>query len=141
MKSFFNIALFIGAGLLLFSCHTSKSAVSSKGSSPEQIAVAWEAAKDDFHGVMASTFHPAQEDNLAPVKAKYQELADISSKWAALPLPQNEQGKGLDKLLKKLSTESKTIGKVVNKGNDEAIKNAIFGLHDVFHKIVGLCDH
>ena len=52
-----------------------------------------------------------------------------------------EKDKGLEKWLKKLSDDSKAIGKVVQNGDDEAITKSIFALHDVFHEIIGLCDH
>jgi hypothetical protein len=141
MKSIFKITFLFAAGLLVFSCNSSSTSTASADVSAEQVAKDWEDAKEAFHTVMAGTFHPAEEGDLAPLKEKYDQLADVSSKWAKLPMPANEEGKGLDKLLNKLSDESTAIGKVVQGGNDEDMKNAIFALHDVFHEIVGLCDH
>ena len=141
MNSIMKIAIFVALAGLIFACNSGSTSSASSEASDEQIAQDWEDAKEAFHTVMAGTFHPAEEGDLAPLKEKYEDLADISARWSKLPLPSNEEGKGLEKWLDKLSDESSAIGKVVQQGNDEEITAAIFSLHDVFHEILGLCDH
>ena len=43
--------------------------------------------------------------------------------------------------MKDLEMLSMMMPKVVEKDMDEDMVKAINGLHDVFHKVVGLCDH
>ena len=97
--------------------------------------------KEDYHGVMAATFHPAEEDNLEPLKAQYAALATKADLWNKADMPESLQEKGLDKSLQLLAKESKEIGKLIEEGaTDEEIKAAIFALHDRFHEIQGKCD-
>lgn len=128
--------------VFMVSCNNQQSG--SNGQETEQTASIdqdWEAAKEAYHTVMSGTFHPAEEGNLEPLKEKYAELATRSQEWAALPIPENLQGKGLEEALKELETTSAAMGQVVTTGTDEEITKAIYDLHDVFHRIVGLCEH
>ena len=102
---------------------------------------AWENARESFHEVMSATFHPAEEGNLEPLKTKYAELADQAKAWSAVPVPAVYRDKGLEELMKKLETGSAAIAGLVENGNDEVITESIVALHDVFHEIVGLCEH
>ncbi len=100
----------------------------------------WNDAKDAYHSVMQGTFHPAEEGNLEPLKEQYAQLAVRAKEWAALPLPANQQGKGLEEALKELETASAAIGPVVQNGSDDEVSQAIVGLHDVFHRVIGMCE-
>ena len=102
--------------------------------------ISWDEAKEAYHHSMSSTFHPAEEGDLEPLKESYSELAINAKNWLATPVPENLSKKELKVLLKKLDKESGKIGKLVEKGaSDDELKDAIYALHDVFHNIVGLC--
>ena len=94
-----------------------------------------------YHEIMRTTFHPAEEGDVEPLKAKYAELATRSKAWASMPLPEQYKGKGLEKVMEELEKESAAIGEVVRNGSDEEMTESIIALHEVFHKIKGLCDH
>ena len=112
-----------------------------KEMNPEKSEIlSWDDAKEAYHHSMSSTFHPAEEGDLEPLKETYNELAVNAKNWLATPVPENLSQKELKVLLKKLDKESGKIGKLVEKGaSDEELKVAIYALHDVFHDIVGLC--
>jgi hypothetical protein len=103
--------------------------------------ISWDDAKEAYHEVMASTFHPAEEGDFKPLREDYKDLAIKAKEWNSLPVPSNLSEKELKPLLEKLYMESTKIGELVEaKASDETLKKAIFDLHDVFHGIVGLCN-
>jgi hypothetical protein len=105
-----------------------------------QTKIDWK-EKSDFHAVMSQTFHPVEEGNFAPIKARSQELLDKAKAWKKSSIPADfAQIKGIKTSLKQLVSGAKLLNKQV-KGNasDEVIKKELTALHDVFHTIVGLC--
>ena len=131
------------AGFAFTSCNSTATTGDTDATSDQAaIEKAFDELKEDYHSVMAATFHPAEEDNLEPVKAQYAALATKADVWNKADMPKNLQEKGLDKSLELLAKESKEIGDLIEKGaTDEEIKAAIFALHDRFHEIQGKCDH
>ncbi|MEY2949631.1 MAG: hypothetical protein ACO388_08875 [Saprospiraceae bacterium] len=100
----------------------------------------WDEAMDSYHDVMAATFHPAEENNLAPLKERYKELADQSISWGEIAIPEKHQGKELENRLEELKSQSVALSEMVEGGSsDEDLKEAIIALHDVFHGIMGAC--
>lgn len=141
-RNFWNLMMILLAGFFFTSCN-STTTTEEADSAVDQAAIekAFDGLKEDYHSVMAATFHPAEEDNLDPVKAQYAALATSAEVWNKADIPESLQEKGLDKSLKLLAKESKEIGDLIEKGaTDEDIKAAIFALHDRFHEIQGQCD-
>ena len=56
----------------------------------------------NFHSIMAATFHPAEEGNLAPVKAKADSLFMAAQAWQKSPIPSNYKEVETKAALKKL---------------------------------------
>jgi hypothetical protein len=103
---------------------------------------AWDQAMDAYHSVMSVTFHPAEEGNLAPLKERHKELADLSQSWAQVEVPEKFQGKDLENMLEELKSQSVALSEMVEGGSsDEELTDAITALHDVFHNIMGACKH
>ena len=94
-----------------------------------------------FHNVMSVTFHPAEEDNLDPLKTKSGELMAQAAKLAKSDVPDEFKSDKITEAVKKLEKDSKKLNKMVKSGEttDDQLKQAIYDLHDVFHEIVGLC--
>ena len=97
--------------------------------------------KNEFHKVMSQTFHPAEEGNLAPIKSKITEMQAkaVAFQKSEIPaeLPNKEE---IKKNLDELVNGTKILAKEIKKNaSDEVIKTQLTALHDVFHKIVGLC--
>ncbi len=106
-----------------------------------QTKTEWKEQKD-FHKVMSQTFHPAEEGNLQPIKARSAELADKAAAWKKSEIPADiKDKKALKKSLNKLCKDSKKLNKSVKKGmSDKDLIAQLSLLHDTFHTIVGLCN-
>lgn len=141
-RNFWSLMMILMAGFAFTSCN-SNATTEEASSSSDQAAIekAFDDLKEDYHSVMAATFHPAEEGNLEPVKAQHTALATKADTWNKANLPESLKEKGLDKSLELLAKESKAISELIEKGaTDEDIKTAIFALHDRFHEIQGKCE-
>lgn len=100
---------------------------------------AWPEMKN-FHSFMSSTFHPSEEGNLAPLKAKADSMYMAAKQWQASAIPASYKPKetkvALEKLVKQCA-EIKTS--VANNAADDELKKLIANAHDVFHTIVKEC--
>jgi hypothetical protein len=98
-------------------------------------------ALDTYHGTMAQTFHPAEEGNLEPLKARSGELKSKSAILAKSEIPAEFNSPMIKAAVKQLKKDSKILDKEVKRGklSDVELTTAMVALHDVFHKIVGLC--
>lgn len=106
-----------------------------------QAPIEWK-EKDDFHKVMAATFHPMEDGNYNPIKEKSQEMYEKAVAWQKSTVPADVNKKKAKKILKKLVNESKELNDKIKKGTTDAeIKDDLTDLHDIFHELVGLCKH
>jgi superoxide dismutase len=94
----------------------------------------------EFHKVMAQTFHPAETDNLEPLKKRSAELMAKSSLLAASVSPKSLDKPAIKIALKQLEKQCIEINKLNNKKASNAIlKKKITAAHDIFHVVQGLC--
>ena len=99
----------------------------------------WPAIKE-FHEVMSQTFHPAEEGNLAPIKARSEEMMNKAAMLLKSDIPTEFRTDAILASAERLQLKSKALHKLVkSNGNDAAIVKSITDLHDTFHEIVGLC--
>lgn len=100
-------------------------------------------ALEDYHEVMAKTFHPSEEGNLAPIKARSGELAQKAQALKKSAIPAAYQKPGVKETLALLAKESKALDKLVHKKKttDEAITKSLAALHDRFHEVMEKCSH
>ena len=98
-------------------------------------------ALDEYHSVMAGTFHPSEDGNLEPIKKRSGELSSKASLVAKSKIPAEFDSKAIRKAVKRLSKDSKALDKLVQSkvASDDQITKSLAALHDVFHEIVGLC--
>jgi hypothetical protein len=98
----------------------------------------WPAIKE-FHEVMSQTFHPVEEGDFAPIKARSEEMM----KKAALlqtDIPKEFKTDSILASVGKLEKNSKELHEIVTSGStNDVILKSITELHDIFHEIVGLC--
>ncbi|MCB9285160.1 MAG: hypothetical protein H6563_13875 [Lewinellaceae bacterium] len=96
-----------------------------------------------FHGVMSQTFHPMQEGDFQPIRERSGEMAAKAKAVAKSAIPEEYKSKEILVAVKQLAKDSKALDKLIKKnGTDEAIGKSLTALHDVFHRIMGLCnDH
>ena len=94
----------------------------------------------EFHKVMAQTFHPAETDNLEPLKKRSAELMAKSTLLAASISPKSLDKPEIKIALKQLEKQCIEINKLNNKRASNALlKKKITAAHDIFHVVQGLC--
>ena len=99
----------------------------------------WPAIKE-FHGVMSETFHPAEEGNLAPIKARSEEMMHKAAQLLKSEIPEEFKTNAIIASAERLQIKSKSLNKLVkSNASDATIVKSITDLHDTFHEIVGLC--
>ena len=99
----------------------------------------WPAIKA-FHEVMSQTFHPAEEGDLAPIKARSEEMRNKAAMLLKSDIPTEFRTDAILASAERLQIKSKALHKLVtSNGSDAAILKSITDLHDTFHEIVGLC--
>lgn len=94
----------------------------------------------DFHEVMATTFHPAEEKNFAPLKQKSGMLVERAKAWKASAVPAGYKPEATKTILNRLVKQCKKVDKLVKKGkSDEELFAGINMAHDIFHEIMEKC--
>ena len=97
---------------------------------------------DEYHSVMAQTFHPAEEGNLKPVMTRSGELVAKAIALQKATIPTDYQKEGVKQSIELLAKESAALDKLVQEKKPEAdIKKAITALHDRFHEVMEKCNH
>lgn len=93
-----------------------------------------------FHEVMSTTFHPAEEGNLAPLREKAGLLAERAEAWKKSAVPAGYNKEKTADTLKRLVKQCKAVKKGVKKGKTDAELTALITTaHDVFHEIMEKC--
>src|SRR5204862_7754831 len=93
-----------------------------------------------FHSVMAQTFHPSEEGNLKPIRERSGELAEKAKLLAASKIPAEFDKPEMKKAVNELAEGTTKLDAMIkNKATDKEVTAFLSGLHDTFHKIVGLC--
>lgn len=149
-----NISLFFAVlmvSIFFTACSSSEKGGSDEGTTPDleaQVqevsstseATPFDAQQEEFHTYMAGTFHPAEEDDLAPLREQHADMVEAAKTWKATDIPAKYADKGLEEQLAKLVSGAEAISQMVNDGaEDQELKTAIYDLHDVFHDIMGAC--
>ena len=96
---------------------------------------------EDFHTVMAATFHPAEEGKMQPIKTRSKEMLDKAVVWQRSAAPEGYDKNAVKASLKKLVKGAKELNKMVNNNAaDNELKEKLSSLHDVFHEIMEKCE-
>lgn len=130
MKKMIMAVLFVLASVTAYSQDNNKSVFDT-----------WPELKA-FHGVMSQTFHPSEEGNLEPIRTRIDEFKTRAEALADSKIPDNLNNEKVKTAVADLKSGAAALKKQIDaRANDETVKKAIADLHDVFHKIVGLCMH
>lgn len=151
-KNIFPVLLLLLLGMSISACDTAPAeggdqttATSDEQAPAQEVASTEEATAFDeqqeaFHTFMSGTFHPAEDDDLAPLREQHADMAAAAQKWAETEIPAKYADKGLDQQLSLLVAGAEEISTMVeNNADDAELKQAITDLHDVFHGIMGAC--
>jgi len=125
-KQFFFLVIMM---MVIQSCQTSKTSDESVESDE------W-AAMDDFHMIMAESFHPFRDSsNLEPAKRHAGELVTAAESWISSDRPSRMSSEEVDELLSVLKTEAENLKSLVVSGSDQEIGASLTSLHDTFHHL------
>ena len=95
-----------------------------------------------FHGVMSQTFHPSEEGDLKPIKARAGEMLDKAVALQTSKAPAEFATEKIKASVNTLVAGAKELKMLVDSNQpDEVITKRLSLLHDNFHEIVGLCMH
>ena len=95
---------------------------------------------DDFHTIMAATFHPAEKGQLLPIKTNSDELAKKAVAWKNSTAPAGYDKTVIATKLQKLVKGAKELDKMVkSNATDAQLTVKLSNLHDVFHEIMEKC--
>ena len=120
----------LGVMVLFFTMHTL---------SAQSLSEKWPAIKE-FHGVMSTTFHPAEEGNLEPIKTRSLEMVEKANALDVTTMPKEFSNDKIKDAVARLQKGAKELHQLVTeKVKDEVLVEKLTSLHDVFHEIVGLC--
>ena len=105
----------------------------------QSVSDTWPAIKT-FHGVMSQTFHPSEEGNLAPIKARSGEMVEKTETLLKSDIPVEFRTASILGSAERIQIQSKALHKMVlSSSSDADITAKLIELHDTFHEIVGLC--
>ncbi len=97
---------------------------------------------NNFHEVMAGTFHPSENGDLKPIRERSGELLAKAKALQSGKIPASFNTPDIKKSINDLVTGSVKLDQlVVKKADDKTITKSLSSLHDVFHTIQGLCRH
>ncbi len=131
------LALVLGvAGDVTTECATAQERVAGPASKPK---AKWK-AQEDFHSVLAGTFHPMEDGDFSPVRKRADEMARKARLWSRSKPPRGYDAAKIRPLLVQLEREAAEVAKLVaQQAPDEDIKQALTKLHDTYHAIAGEC--
>ncbi len=91
---------------------------------------------DEFHMVMAESFHPYRDSaNLEPVKKYAAEMASLAEQWSNSKLPAKVDNEEVKNMIQELKVGTSALADLVEVGDDEAIGTALTNVHDSFHHL------
>lgn len=95
-------------------------------------------AMDDYHMIMAESYHPLKDSaNLAPARANAEALAAEAEKWATSEMPKKADNDEMKAHLEAIRSGSRAFADMVKaSATDEELKLALTALHDEFHKVM-----
>ena len=93
-----------------------------------------------FHYFMSTSFHPAEEGNFKPLKAKADSLFMAAENWQAAAIPTSFKTKETKAALLQLVKDCLDIKKSVEANlSDKELLVMISKAHDTFHTLAGEC--
>ncbi len=95
----------------------------------------------EYHELLSKTFHPSEDGNFGPIKEFSQELNSKAEALNVATLPQEFRNPKVESNLVILKKQTKLVNDLVkNKAPNVEIMRAFEDLHDIFHRIVLLCN-
>src|SRR6478609_2139945 len=127
-----SVLFTLAALLVLFAC-------GGKHDHPHETAAAsdsvW-AGMDEFHFVMAESFHPFKDSsNLEPAKKFADDMDSVAGVWLAAARPEKVNTDAVKEKLEKLKSDTKLFAEAVKVEADSTLAKSLTDLHDQFHAL------
>lgn len=91
---------------------------------------------DEFHMVMAESFHPYRDSgNVEPAKQLAAEMVTLASMWLNSELPERVNNETVKKQLNDLKSATEVLESKVKAGDDQSIGASLTIAHDAFHHL------
>ncbi len=91
---------------------------------------------DDFHMLMAESFHPYRDSaNVEPAKQLAVEMVNSVNSWIEQELPSRVDNDEVRQMLNELQEGAVALSDLVEVGDDQAIGESLNSLHDTFHHL------
>ncbi|NJN42328.1 MAG: hypothetical protein HC811_09025 [Flammeovirgaceae bacterium] len=130
MVSKINFLFFILILLFVAACATKDANQDEVISNDEWVEL------DEFHMVMAESFHPYRDSaNLAPARALASEMAQLADQWSQAALPSKVDNEDTRQMLSSLKDATAAFSEMANSADDSALGEELTKLHDLFHGI------
>lgn len=94
------------------------------------------AGMDEFHFVMAESFHPYKDSsNLEPAKKFAAEMDSVAGVWLAAARPEKVSTDAVKEKMDKLKSDTKLFADAVKVETDSTLAKSLTNLHDQFHSL------
>lgn len=91
---------------------------------------------DNFHMIMAESFHPFKDSsNLEPAIKNSEAMAAAADRWASASMPERVDNEETKTKLQQLRTAASAFDELVKSGDPQEIGNSLTELHDLFHEL------
>lgn len=94
----------------------------------------------DYHELLSKTFHPAEDGNFEPIKNSSEDLVVKAEALDYRTMPEDLKSAKVEETIAVLKKQTKVVNDLVQrKAPNAEIMRAFQNLHDVFHRIVEIC--
>ena len=91
---------------------------------------------DEFHFVMAESFHPYKDSsNLEPAKKFAREMDSVAGIWVSAARPEKVNTDAVKEKMDKLKVDTKLFADAVKVEADSTLAKSLTDLHDQFHAL------
>ena len=116
---------------IVFSACTSKKDGANEASADGE----WK-PMDDFHMIMAESFHPFRDSaDLGPAIANAESMAAAAEKWLNSPIPEKVNNDEVKAKLEELNDQAVSFVTISKAGDQNAIGESLTNMHDLFHSL------
>ena len=134
-KQSLNLAGGLLLAFVIFSCAAKKEGHDHEHHAGSEHMAEWK-EMDDFHMIMAETFHPYKDSaNLEPARTRASELLTAAEQWLKAPLPEKVDNEEMKSKLQQLKSEAQTLAESVKSADENTIAGHLTRVHDTFHAI------
>jgi hypothetical protein len=115
----------------VISCSKQKEASHESDSQSE----GW-AEMDEFHMIMAESFHPYMDSgNLEPSRKNAAAMEEMATEWAKASLPDKVDNDEMKRKLERLKTSAGHFNEIAATADEKILGDSLTKIHDLFHHI------